>query len=67
MIGTIIIAVIGYGFALACVVVMGSNAWIFFTTDKRSAENDRRFKGFFLCLVMALAAAAITRALAGGW
>lgn len=67
MIGTIIIAVIGYGLSLVCSAGMVACACIFFTSQKNDHDEDLGFKGFFLFLVGAIAAAAITRALAGGW
>lgn len=67
MIGTIIIAVIGYGLSLACIAGMVACARIFFKSQKNDHDEDLGFKGFFLFLVAALAAAAVTRALAGGW
>lgn len=64
MIGTIIIAVIGYGFSIFCgiVGVIGIRAGF-----KGKIEADQAFLGAFLFCLIAVALAFGTRALAGGW
>lgn len=64
MIGTIIIAIVGYGFSIFCAFIGVFGMWSAFKGDM---EADRAFFGALLFFLMASGLAFGTRLLAGGW